>query len=84
MRPATSGRAWRPHGFVAEDLETVMIGPAAELAVEVEHPGDVTIRRVEVGPHLLDEVARAHAMQAHVFGGHAGRDPTQGRRPDRR
>ena len=63
------------HGFVAEDLETVMIGPAVELAVEVEIPGGVTIRRVEVGPTLLDEVTRASAMQAHVFGGHAGRDP---------
>ena len=63
------------HGFVAEDLETVMIGPAAELAIEVEIPGEVTIRRVEVGPDLLDEVTRASSMQAHVFGGHAGRDP---------
>jgi GNAT superfamily N-acetyltransferase len=63
------------HGFVAEDLETVMVGPAAELAVEVEIPAHVTVRRVEVGPRLLDEVVRASSMQASVFGGPAGRDP---------
>ena len=63
------------HGFVAEGVETVMVGPAAGLAVGVAIPSDVVIRRVEVGPQLLDEVARASAMQAEVFGGDAGRDP---------
>lgn len=62
-------------GFVAEELETVMIGSAADLADEVAIPVDVTIRRIEVGPHLRDEVARASSMQARVFGGNAGRDP---------
>ncbi len=73
--PGDLGARLVAHGFVAGGLETVMIGPAAELAVEVEIPGGVTIRRLEVGPNLLDEVARAGAMQTHVFGGHAGRDP---------
>jgi ribosomal protein S18 acetylase RimI-like enzyme len=63
------------HGFVAQEVETVMVGPAAELAVEVAIPSEVTIRRVEVGPHLLEDVARAHVMQSEVFGGDAGRDP---------
>jgi GNAT superfamily N-acetyltransferase len=63
------------HGFEAEDVETVMIGPAVELAVDVDIPADLAIRRVEVGPGLHDDVARALAMQAHVFGGTAGLDP---------
>ncbi len=62
------------HGFQAEEVETVMIGPAAELAVEVAIPAGVTIRRVEVGPELLADVERASAMQERVFGGGAGRD----------
>jgi GNAT superfamily N-acetyltransferase len=62
------------HGFVAGDVETVMVGPAVELAGEVAIPADVTIRRVELGPNLLDDVSRASSMQARVFGGTAGRD----------
>jgi N-acetylglutamate synthase-like GNAT family acetyltransferase len=65
------------HGFVAQEAETVMIGPAADLAVDVALPDGVRVRRVEVGPQLLDEVTLAGAMQAHVFGGSAGRDPQQ-------
>ena len=75
--PADLGAHLAAAGFVAGDVETVMIGRAADLAVEVEIPGDVTIRRVEVGPQLRDEVARAHAMQTHVFGGTGGQDPTR-------
>jgi GNAT superfamily N-acetyltransferase len=75
--PADLGAHLAAAGFVAGDVETVMIGRAADLAVEVEIPGDVTIRRVEVGPQLRDEVARAHAMQTHVFGGPGGQDPTR-------
>jgi GNAT superfamily N-acetyltransferase len=73
--PEDLGKRLVAHGFVAKDLETVMVGRAADLAVEVEIPADVTIRRVEVGPHLLDDVVRASSMQASVFGGPAGRDP---------
>jgi GNAT superfamily N-acetyltransferase len=73
--PEDLGARLVAHGFVAEDVETVMVGPAAKLAIDVAIPGDVTIRRVEVGPDLLDEVFRASSMQAQVFGGHAGRDP---------
>jgi GNAT superfamily N-acetyltransferase len=73
--PDDLGASLTASGFLAQDVETVMVGPAAELAVEVEIPGGVTIRRLEVGPNLLDEVARASSMQAQVFGGPAGRDP---------
>ena len=75
IRPDDLGARLVAHGFVAQDVETVMVGPAAELAIEVAIPSDVAIRRVEVGPGLLDEVVRAHVMQAEVFGGDAGRDP---------
>jgi hypothetical protein len=73
--PEDLGARLTAHGFVAQDVETVMVGPAAELAVEVAIPSDVAIRRVEVGPRLLEDVVRAHVMQSEVFGSDAGRDP---------
>ena len=72
--PEDLGVRLMAHGFQPEDIETVMVGPASELAVDVDIPADVTIRRVGVGPGLLEDVARASAMQAHVFGRGAGRD----------
>jgi hypothetical protein len=63
------------HGFEAGEVETVMVGPAEALAAHVDLPDGVAIRRVEVGPHLQDDVARAFAMQAAVFGTTAGLDP---------
>jgi len=51
-----------------------MIGLAAALAVDVEIPAGVTIRRAGDGQALLDDVQRASAVQAQVFGGGAGRD----------
>ena len=75
--PEDLGERLVAHGFVAEEVETVMIGLAAGLAAEVEIPSEVTISRVEVGPQLRDDVARAVSMQARVFG-QAGRDPGEG------
>jgi GNAT superfamily N-acetyltransferase len=73
--PEDLGARLTAHGFLAQDVETVMVGPAPELAVEVAIPSDVAIRRVEVGPRLIEDVVRAHVMQTEVFGGDAGRDP---------
>jgi hypothetical protein len=73
--PQDLGARLVAHGFEAEEVETVMVGPATALAAEVSLPAGVAIRRVEVGPHLRDDVARAFAMQASVFGGTAGLDP---------
>ncbi len=51
-------------GFVAEETESIMVGDAADLAVDVELPGGVTLRRV------TDEadVRAMSAMADEVFG----------------
>lgn len=72
--PADLGERLMSHGFVPEEVETVMIGLADALAVEVEIPPDVTLRRAGDGGALLEDVQRASAMQAQVFGRGAGRD----------
>jgi len=52
------------HGFVPEDPESVMIGEAAALAVDVPLPDGVTLRRVTDEP----DVRAMCAMQDEVFG----------------
>ncbi len=56
-------------GFEAEEEETVMIGEAASLVVELDLPDGVVVRRLAEGdPSLDDELAALLAMQADVFG----------------
>ncbi|GAA2463447.1 GNAT family N-acetyltransferase [Agromyces soli] len=52
------------HGFVPEEPESIMVGEASSLAVDVELPPGVVVRRV-VEEH---EVRAASAMQDEVFG----------------
>jgi GNAT superfamily N-acetyltransferase len=52
------------HGFVAEETESIMIGPAAGLAVDVALPDGVTLRRVTAAA----DVRAASAMADEVFG----------------
>ena len=52
------------HGFVAGEPESVMIGRAEDLAVDVPVPDGVTIRRI----HESADVRRMLAMQDEVFG----------------
>lgn len=52
------------HGFVPEEPESIMIGEAALLAVDVELPEGVVVRRVTDE----DEVRAMTAMQGEVFG----------------
>ena len=61
------------HGFVPGDPESVMMGPAAGLAVDVPLPDGVTLRR------LVDEadVRAVSAMADEAFG-----DPVSSRRAD--
>jgi hypothetical protein len=52
------------NGFVAEETESIMIGDAKALAVDVELPEGVTVRRVFDEP----DVRAMSAMQAEAFG----------------
>jgi hypothetical protein len=53
----------RAHGFVAGDVESVMMGEARSLAADVPLPAGVTVRRV----CSEADVRRMCAMQAEVF-----------------
>jgi len=52
------------HGFVPDEPESVMIGEARLLAVEVDLPAGVVVRRITD----VEDVRRMLAMQAEVFG----------------
>ena len=54
----------RAHQFVREEVESVMLGEAVALAVDVPLPDGVTVRRIESG----DDVRRMSALHAEVFG----------------
>ncbi len=57
------------HGFVAEEVETVMIGEAAALAVDVDLPAGVVVRRVDDRPDRVRLLHAAADLQRRVFGG---------------
>jgi GNAT superfamily N-acetyltransferase len=75
--PADLGERLVAHGLVAEPVETVMIGEASLLAVDVpldETPaGPVVVRRILDGPDARAEVTRMLEAQESVFG--TGRGP---------
>ena len=52
------------HGFVAEETESIMVGPAASLVADVALPPGVTLRRVTSEA----DVRAMSAMQDEVFG----------------
>ncbi len=74
--PSDLGRRLEAHGLVAEEPETVMIGEAAALAVDVPLPDGVVVRRIGFDDRgrpvarseALADVERAQAMQRAVFG----------------
>ena len=70
-RPPDLDARLRRAGLVPEEVETVMVGEAATLAVEVELPPEVVIRRVDQlpEPERTEVIAAASAMQRDVFGG---------------
>ncbi|MCF6376101.1 GNAT family N-acetyltransferase [Nocardioides KLBMP 9356] len=76
--PADLGERLLAHGFEAEPVETVMIGEASLLAVDValdETPeGPVVVRRIEPGPGAEDDLTRMLEAQESVFG--TGRGPS--------
>lgn len=56
-------------GFRADPQETVMIGEATALAVPVEIPAEVSLRRLDVNDvTFLDDARRMAAMQEAAFG----------------
>ena len=55
--------------LVPEAVEMVMVGEAAKLAVDVELPPGVVVRRVDQLPERTEVIAAASAMQRAVFGG---------------
>ncbi|GAA5106947.1 GNAT family N-acetyltransferase [Alloalcanivorax gelatiniphagus] len=76
--PADLGDRLVAHGLVADPVETVMIGEASLLAVDVpleDTPeGPVVVRRLEPGPDAEGDVTRMLAAQESVFG--TGRGPS--------
>jgi hypothetical protein len=55
-------------GLMAEERETVMLGEAALLAVEVPLPSGVRLRRIDHQPDPLPDLVRAAAAQERAFG----------------
>ncbi|PKH37811.1 hypothetical protein SAMN05192575_101862 [Nocardioides alpinus] len=76
--PADLGDRLLAHGFLAEPVETVMIGEASLLAVDVplaDTPhGPVVVRRIEPGADAVDDLTRMLAAQESIFG--TGRGPS--------
>lgn len=70
--PADLGERLVAHGLMAEPLETVMIGRAALLAVDVPLADGVVVRRAGDGGDLVDDLTRMLAAQEAVFGGNRG------------
>jgi GNAT superfamily N-acetyltransferase len=72
----TRGHDWPPdlgarleaHGLEPEEIETVMVGEARSLAVDVDLPDGVSVRRVDHLPEREALVAEAADMQRAVFG----------------
>lgn len=70
--PADLGARLVAHGLVAEETETVMVGPAAALLSAPPVPSGVLVRRAGEHPHtmvdLFMDVAAIMSFQVGVFG----------------
>jgi GNAT superfamily N-acetyltransferase len=72
----TRGHDWPPdldqrlraHGLEPDEIETVMVGEASHLAVDVELPAGVTVRRVDQLPDRAALVVEASEVAARIFG----------------
>lgn len=70
------GHDWPPeldgllkkHGLEPDEVETVMVGEAAHLALDVELPPGVSVRRVDQLPDRDAIVLEASAVAAEIFG----------------
>jgi hypothetical protein len=66
--PADLAERLVAHGLVAEERETVMLGEAALLAVEVPLPPGLRLRRIDNQADPLPDLVRAAAAQQRAFG----------------
>ena len=66
--PADLDQRLRAHGLQPEEVETVMVGEAKSLAVDVSLPDGVVVRRVDQLPERDAVIGAAAAMQLEVFG----------------
>lgn len=66
--PPELDRLLRSHGLEPDEVETVMVGEAAHLAVDVELPEGVTVRRVDQLPDREALVTAASEVAASIFG----------------
>jgi GNAT superfamily N-acetyltransferase len=66
--PADLGARLEVHGLEAEEIETVMVGEASGLAVDVELPAGVSVRRVDQLPDRDALVVEASEVAARIFG----------------
>jgi len=72
----TRGHDWPPdlderlraHGLEPDEVETVMVGEASHLAVDVALPDGVTVRRVDQLPERQALVTEASEVAAQIFG----------------
>src|SRR3954453_3955993 len=69
--PPDLDRLLRAHGLEPEEVETVMVGEAERLAVDVALPDGVSVRRVDDLPEPERErvIREGSQMQHDVFGG---------------
>jgi GNAT superfamily N-acetyltransferase len=67
--PADLDQRLRAHGLEPDEVETVMVGEASHLAVDVALPEGVTVRRVDQLPERAELVIEASAVAAQIFGG---------------
>ncbi|CAM3654269.1 GNAT family N-acetyltransferase [Nocardioides zeicaulis] len=72
--PADLGQRLEAHGLVPEPRETVMVGEAALLALDVPLDPGVVVRRIDPGPDAEADVTRMLEAQESVFG--TGRGPS--------
>lgn len=74
-QPADLGERLTARGFEPQEEESVMVGDARLLAVDVPLPDGITLRRAGDGGDLLDDARRALATAQTVFGGGSGPSP---------
>ena len=70
--PVDLGDRLVARGLVAEPIETVMVGEASLLAVDVPLPEGVVVRRAGEGGDLRGDMSRMLAAQEAIFGGNRG------------